>query len=101
MIIDDNRDYEEIQEEGIKKLKEKYSSVPENGTLFKSKIGILSNKVHFRGYSVIDGSPIYETFCFNSIQKTLEDKDIELSMVKYDQVSNMILPNEDMDFIII
>lgn len=95
-IIEDDRTHDEIRESDIENLKIKYKASEINSDLFKSKVGILSNKVSFKGYSAIDGDPIYETFCKKSIEEVTDIKD-----VKSEEISSTINPDDNMDFIII
>lgn len=100
-----NETYEEIQEAGVKNIREKYKYLfeeSENEILLKSNKLILSKDLKIKGYSFFDGKPIYEISFDNreSFLDYVRENDIDVVLCKKNEISNEIIPTEDMDFII-
>lgn len=95
--------YEEIQEAGVKNIREKYKyffEESENEILLKSNKLIFSKDLKSKGYSFVDGKPIYGISSDNreSFLDYVKENDIDVVLCNKNEISNEIIPDDDMCF---
>ena len=95
----DQEDYFEIEE---KEITERYIDSQKHKTLYKFDKLIINKDFHFKGYSIIDGNPLYHCDNFNNNTKTLLDSNgITCKLTSGRELGKRILENMELEIEII
>lgn len=93
-IIEDSSSYDEFIEKESDRILNKYKEIESNEQLVKTNNILLPNKyVSFKGYSILDGYPIYKVLDIDMVR----DSEFEFTIVDKIELSNVIKYNDKLD----
>ena len=105
-ITKEDKSQEEVIDERKEELEKKYvnlNKILSSDTLIKTDYLLLSDNFSFKGYSIIDGKPIYQVMnkTFYSSMNNEIKKELNPKIIKKNELSTKINPKEDLDFMLI